>query len=106
LWLVRSMVDWKKTFEVLPALRLRLSFAAMQFYWSISGDGLVDIASAIFHTAGDGGFPSFWKPKNVLELHLENEKAELRIIRWASFSRDGLRLFWHRSSSSSQVCPH
>ena len=49
LWLVRSMVDWKKTFEVFPALLVcGLSFAAMQFYWSnFLETGLVDIASAI-----------------------------------------------------------
>jgi len=80
LWLVRSMVDWKKTFEVLPALLVcGLSFAVMQFYWSnFLETGLVDIASAIFSLLAMVAFLRFWKPKNVLELHPENEKAELR----------------------------
>src|SRR6476659_5195910 len=35
LWLVRSMVGWRETMEVWPALLVSgASFAAMQFYWS------------------------------------------------------------------------
>src|SRR5512135_2797285 len=34
-WLVRTMVGWRETFEVLPAiLVVGLSFAGMQFFWS------------------------------------------------------------------------
>src|SRR5215470_16938840 len=34
-WLVRAMVNWRETFEVLPAiLVVGLSFAATQFFWS------------------------------------------------------------------------
>ena len=49
-WLVRSMVGWRETSQVWPALLVSgLSFAAMQFYWSNYQDvGLVDIVSAIF----------------------------------------------------------
>src|SRR4051812_8033895 len=45
LWLVRSMVGWRQTREVWPALAVSgLSFALMQFYWSNFRDsGLVDI---------------------------------------------------------------
>src|SRR6187431_218704 len=45
LWLVRSMVGWRETLEVWPALLVSgASFAAMQFYWSNFQDaGLVDI---------------------------------------------------------------
>src|SRR6058998_83616 len=44
-WLVRTMVSWKETFEVLPAiLVVGLSFALTQFFWSNYVDGnLVDI---------------------------------------------------------------
>src|SRR2546428_568488 len=44
LWLVRSMVNWKETREVWPALVCAgLSFAAMQFYWSnFMDNSLVD----------------------------------------------------------------
>src|SRR5213595_3079998 len=46
-WLVRTMVGWRKTFEVLPAiLVVGLSFAATQFIWSNFIDSnLVDITS-------------------------------------------------------------
>src|SRR5213595_759011 len=46
-WLVRTMVSWKETFEVLPAiLVVGLSFAATQFIWSNFIDSnLVDITS-------------------------------------------------------------
>jgi lactate permease len=49
-WLVVTMVGWKKTLEVLPTLLMSgVSFAGMQFYWSNYQDaGLVDIVSAIF----------------------------------------------------------
>ena len=49
-WLVRSMVGWRETFDVWPALAVSgLSFAAMQFYWSnFQETGLVDIIAAIF----------------------------------------------------------
>src|SRR5689334_8524079 len=45
LWLVRSMVGWRETREVWPALAVSgLSFALLQFYWSNYQDtGLVDI---------------------------------------------------------------
>ena len=49
LWLVRSMVGWRETWQVWPALLVSgASFAAMQFYWSnFQEPGLVDIVSAI-----------------------------------------------------------
>ena len=50
LWLVRSMVGWRETLQVWPALLVSgASFAAMQFYWSNFQDpGLVDIVAAMF----------------------------------------------------------
>lgn len=80
LWLVRSMVDWRKTFEVLPALLMcGLSFAGMQFYWSnYLETGLVDIVSAIFSLLVMVAFLKFWKPRAVLELHPDRAKAEVR----------------------------
>src|SRR3954462_5054641 len=49
LWLVRSMVDWRATGEIWPALVVSGgSFAAMQFYWSnYQESGLVDVVSAL-----------------------------------------------------------
>ena len=49
-WLVRAMVPWKETFEVLPAiLVVGISFASMQFFWSNNMDSnLVDITAGLF----------------------------------------------------------
>ena len=50
LWLVRSMVGWRETFEVWPALAVSgLSFAAHAVLLvELPGDGLVDIVAAMF----------------------------------------------------------
>jgi lactate permease len=70
LWLVRSMVGWKETREVWPALLVSGgSFAAMQFYWSNYRDNsLVDVVSAIFSLLVMVAFLKFWKPRNVLSV--------------------------------------
>jgi len=64
LWLVRSMVPWRETLQVWPALLVSgASFAAMQFYWSNFQDpGLVDIVSAIFSLLAMVAFLKIWKP--------------------------------------------
>jgi len=70
LWLVRSMVNWKETREVWPALAVSgLSFALMQFYWSNYMDNaLVDIVSALFSLLVMVAFLTFWRPANVLKV--------------------------------------
>jgi len=70
LWLVRSMVDWKRTWEVWPALLVSgASFAGMQFYWSnFQETGLVDIIAAIFSLLVMVGFLRFWKPRHVMQV--------------------------------------
>ncbi len=70
LWLVRSMVGWKETVQVWPALLVSgLSFAAMQFYWSnYQESGLVDVVSAIFSLLVMVAFLKFWKPKEVMPV--------------------------------------
>ena len=67
-WLVRSMVGWRETFEVWPALAVSgLSFAAMQFYWSnFQETGLVDIISAIFSLLMMVAFLKVWRPRTIL----------------------------------------
>ena len=47
-WLVRSMVGWRETWQVWPALLVSgATFAGMQFYWSnYQEPGLVDIVAA------------------------------------------------------------
>ena len=67
-WLVRSMVGWRETLQVWPALLVSgASFAAMQFYWSNFQDpGLVDIVSAVFSLLVMVAFLKVWKPPGVM----------------------------------------
>lgn len=66
-WLVRAMVGWKETFEVLPAiLVVGVSFASMQFFWSNHVDSnLVDITAGLFSLLCTVAFLLFWKPKRI-----------------------------------------
>jgi lactate permease len=66
-WLVRAMVPWKETFEVLPAiLVVGISFASMQFFWSNHMDSnLVDITAGLFSLLCTVIFLLFWKPKRI-----------------------------------------
>jgi lactate permease len=69
LWLVRSMVGWRETREVWPALAVSgLSFAGMQFYWSnFQESGLVDIIAALFSLLVMVAFLKVWRPGTILE---------------------------------------
>jgi len=80
LWLVRSMVGWRETLEVLPALLVSgASFAAMQFYWSnYQETGLVDIVAAIFSLLVMVAFLRVWKPRTVLEVGASARTMEVR----------------------------
>ncbi len=68
-WLVRTMVGWRETFEVWPALAVSgLSFAGMQFYWSnYQESGLVDIIAALFSLLIMVAFLKVWKPATIRE---------------------------------------
>jgi lactate permease len=70
LWLVRSMVGWRETLQVWPALLVSgASFAGMQFYWSNFQDpGLVDIVSAIFSLLVMVAFLKVWTPPVVMPV--------------------------------------
>ena len=70
LWLVRSMVGWRETWQIWPALLVSgASFAGMQFYWSNFQDvGLVDIVSAIFSLLVMVAFLKVWKPAEVIPV--------------------------------------
>jgi lactate permease len=76
LWLVRSMVGWRETREVWPALAVSgLSFAGMQFYWSNYQDsGLVDIIAALFSLVVMVAFLKIWRPRTILENPAGPEK--------------------------------
>src|SRR5262249_38191401 len=70
LWLVRTMVGWRETLEVWPALAVSgLSFAIVQFYWSNFQDsGLVDIIAALVSLLTMVGFLRIWRPRTTLEV--------------------------------------
>jgi lactate permease len=77
-WLVRSMVGWAETFEVLPAiLVVGISFAATQFLWSNKVDSnLVDITAGIFSLIVTIIFLNFWKPKRIWRFEGEGAAPE------------------------------
>ena len=66
-WLVRVMVGWKDTFEVLPAiLVVGFSFSLTQYYWSNYVDSnLVDIMGGVVSIVCTVIFLGFWKPKKI-----------------------------------------
>lgn len=66
-WLVRAMVGWRETFEVLPAiLVVGVSFAATQFVWSNFVDSnLVDIAGGLVSLVSTVVFLRFWQPRRI-----------------------------------------
>jgi lactate permease len=74
-WLVRAMVGWAETFEVLPAiLVVGVSFAITQFFWSNHVDSnLVDIAGGIVSLIVTVLFLRVWKPKHIWRFEDERE---------------------------------
>jgi lactate permease len=68
LWLVRSLVGWRETFAVWPALAVSgLSFALTQFYWSnYQESGLVDVVAALVSLLCMVAFLKVWRPATVL----------------------------------------
>src|SRR4051812_14408363 len=67
-WLVRSMVGWRETLAVWPALAVSgLSFASAQFYWSnYQETGLVDIVAALVSLLAMVAFLKVWRPRTIL----------------------------------------
>ena len=66
-WLVRAMVSWKETSEVLPAIVVVSGcFAATQCFWANHMDSnLVDISAAVVSLVGTVLFLRVWQPKRV-----------------------------------------
>jgi lactate permease len=79
-WLVRAMVSWKETFEVLPAIAVvGISFASMQFFWSNRMDSnLVDITAGLFSLLCTVVFLLFWKPKKIWRF--EDEGGHIAVV--------------------------
>ena len=80
LWLVRSMVGWRETFEVWPALAVSgLSFAVTQFYWSnYQESGLVDIIAALVSLLAMVAFLKVWRPQDDRSGNRTNSPAARR----------------------------
>src|SRR5437867_358344 len=72
-WLVRAMVSWSETVEVLPAiLVVGASFSLMQYFWSNHVDSnLVDIAGGVVSLVATVLFLRFWQPKRIWRLEHE-----------------------------------
>lgn len=73
-WLVRSMVPWRQTLEVWPALlAVGGAFAATQFAWSnYVGFELVDLVSSIASLLAGVVVLRFWRP--AAEWRFEHDK--------------------------------
>ena len=78
-WLVRAMVSWSETFEVLPAiLVVGISFAGTQYFWSNHMDSnLVDIAAGIVSMVVTLVFLRFWQPKHIWRFEDERDAASV-----------------------------
>jgi lactate permease len=74
-WLVRTMVGWQETFEVLPAiLVVGFSFALTQFFWSNYVDSnLVDIMGGVVSIIAVVTFLRFWKPKKIWRFDYDKD---------------------------------
>lgn len=74
-WLVKTMVSWKETFEVFPAiLVVGISFALTQFFWSNYVDSnLVDIMGGVVSIVAVLVFLRFWKPKKTWRFDYDDK---------------------------------
>ena len=78
-WLVRTMVGWRETFEVLPAiLVVGFSFGLTQFFWSNFVDSnLVDIMGGAVSIVATVAFLHLWKPERVWRFDYDQKEAPL-----------------------------
>jgi len=78
-WLVKTMVSWRETFEVLPAiLVVGFSFALTQFFWSNYVDSnLVDIMGGVVSIVATVTFLSVWKPRRIWRFDYDDKPVPL-----------------------------
>jgi lactate permease len=74
-WLVKTMVSWKETFEVFPAIAVvGVSFALTQFFWANYVDSnLVDIMGGVVSLVAILAFLRFWKPKKIWRFDYDDK---------------------------------
>jgi lactate permease len=74
-WLVKTMVSWRETFEVFPAiLVVGVSFSLTQFFWSNYVDSnLVDIMGGVVSIVALIIFLRFWKPKKIWRFDYDHK---------------------------------
>jgi lactate permease len=74
-WLVRTMVSWRETFEVFPAIAVTgISFALTQFLWANYVDSnLVDIMGGVVSLVALLVFLRFWKPKKIWRFDYDDK---------------------------------
>jgi lactate permease len=74
-WLVKTMVSWRETFEVFPAIAVvGVSFALTQFFWSNYVDSnLVDIMGGVVSIVAVLIFLRFWKPKKIWRFDYDDK---------------------------------
>jgi lactate permease len=82
-WLVRAMVSWSETFEVLPAiLVVGGSFAATQWFWANHMDSnLVDIAAGVVSLLATMLFLRVWQPKRIWRFEDERQEDAAKVAR-------------------------
>jgi lactate permease len=78
-WLVKTMVSWRETFEVFPAIAVvGVSFALTQFFWSNYVDSnLVDIMGGVVSIVAVLIFLRFWKPKKIWRFDYDDKPVAL-----------------------------
>ncbi len=76
-WLVKTMVSWRETFEIFPAIAVvGVSFAVTQFLWSNYVDSnLVDIMGGVVSLIATLAFLKFWKPKKIWRFDYDDKPA-------------------------------
>jgi lactate permease len=76
-WLVKTMVSWRETFEIFPAIAVvGVSFALTQFFWSNYVDSnLVDIMGGVVSLIATLAFLKFWKPKKIWRFDYDDKPA-------------------------------
>ena len=107
LWLVRTMVNWQETFEVLPAIIVvGVSFSITQYLWSNHVDSnLVDIASAIVSIIVTIVFLRFWKPKKIWRFDYDKPPGDSAVAPASSDIADDMGGKWPAKEYDGYVAP-